>query len=134
MEMLFDGTLLGRLDRWETVSLFVAFLVLAVALYRWLLMKWRSNVDLIAYAYLQPPILDSETGYFRVRVEIPKREDIRLDLLDAEERSLKNILEGIQEIGEQDLILDMSNYPEGKYFISMITPDQKLLKRFDIKK
>lgn len=134
MEMLFDGTLLGRLDRWETVSLFVAFLVLAVALYRWLLMKWRSNVDLIAYAYLQPPTLDSETGHFRVRVEIPKREDIRLDLLDAEERSLKNILEGIQEIGEQDLILDMSNYPEGKYFISMITPDQKLLKRFDIKK
>lgn len=134
MEMLFDGTVLGRLDRWETVSLFVAFLVLVVALYRWLLMKWRSNVDLIAYAYLHPPRLDSETGRFKVRVEIPKREDIRLDLLDADERDLKSILEGPQEIGEKDLTLDMSNYPEGKYFIRMITPDQKLLKRFDLKK
>ena len=125
-----EGTWLEHIDTLEMVSLFVAMLVLGLAVYRWLLLHWRSSVDLRAYAYLHRPFL-ADDGELTVRLEVLKAESIKVELLDASEAALNTILDGEQASGDLELPIDMTGRGAGSYYLRMTTPDQTMLKRFE---
>lgn len=115
-------------DKIKVASLIVATLVLLSAIYKWLKIKWRSDVELRKYAYLQPlPNMFLKSSNTLV-IEVAIEQHIYLAL--EQEGKVSTLLhDAISPAGELSCELLMSEHAPGDYDLVMVTSDQKILKR-----
>ncbi|NNC83292.1 MAG: hypothetical protein HKN79_06920 [Flavobacteriales bacterium] len=116
-------------EKLKIASVVVASLVLLVSIYRWLLQKWRSDVNLRRYAYLYP--LDGNVLLRKqsIKVEVPVSQFIELSLTDENGRATE-LFNGEAPEGMLEVELDMSQMATGDYELKLSTDDQTALKRY----
>jgi hypothetical protein len=114
-------------EKLKIASLVVACLVLFITVYRWILQKWRADVSLRKYAYFQPLPSKEVRVKEALVIEVPLAQDLTLKLAKAD--TIVHVLyDGMAEVGDLELELDMTPYEKGAYELTMITQDQTTIK------
>ena len=111
----------------RTVLLVTLSIMVAIILYYRLLKHFQKNMDKKPYAVLLP--FEYREDKLLISIEIPKRTEVSLDLLDSKENNLRSLLNGDQEIGRVNVELDPKELPEDALFLRMSSDGQNILRR-----
>lgn len=115
-------------DKLKVISLVTASLVLLVSIYRWLIIRWRNDVDLRKYAYFIPLKSRYLKSSEELMIEVPERQQIQLEL-ESESGLRETLFKGSAPIGLLKIPLEMSEKKSGDYLIIMHCDDQKAIKK-----
>jgi len=113
----------------QIAALIVAALVLLVAIYRWLLLKWRNDATLRKYAYLHSLSSANLPAHEVLRIDIPEPQHVQLRLKGANQFD-RLLLDEQLPVGLCEYPLELSQLPHGEYELVMISQDQESMKRF----
>jgi len=119
-------------EKIEIMSLVVAILVVLVAIYRYLLNRWRSKIDLREYPYLMPIQGRTLTGVASVSVQCPEAQEVSLHFLDREDKLLHTINEGRVKAGINDFSIDTTVFETGTYYIRLKSKGQVDTRRVEV--
>lgn len=114
-------------DRIRIASLITAGIVLIFAIYRWLLIRWRSDVNLRKYALFRSLPSNQLAPVQLLEVEVPVAQDIRLTL-EQGDRVEAVLHEGEVAAGILQVRLDMRSHAAGDYSLVMHCDDQRMVK------
>lgn len=115
-------------DKLKIASLITASLVLLVTIYRWLLQKWRNDVNLRKYARFMPLKSSRIRATEELKVEVPASQYVQLTM-ESDTGVVDTIYDGQAPIGTLTLHLDMSKKEAGDYMLVMTCDDQKAIKK-----
>lgn len=115
-------------DKLKVASLLVASLILIVSVYRWILLKWRSDVSLRKYAFLHSLPSPHVKSRFDVEVDVPESQFIRIYLVDEKGAEFEVYAQETQP-GEIKISVSMEERSAGQYELTMQSPDQISVKK-----
>jgi hypothetical protein len=119
-------------DKLEWVVLAMVVVLLAAAIYRFVLIQWRSNVDLRQYPFLRPLASRNLIGSVQLEIEMPDSYQVTLSLLDQSEHLVETIHDGELDAGLHSFTLDSDAHQAGSYFLQLTSKGQVDLKRIEI--
>jgi hypothetical protein len=122
------------MEHLEKILLFSTGILFVIVAYKWLLRRLRKN-DVIPneFPYLFPIESQYLSAIAFLKYELPIPTHILITLLDSDNEVLEKISELDQKSGIHVFKIDTSLYPNGFYFIKVITSDQKIERRVEIK-
>ena len=115
-------------DKLKIISLITASLILLVTIYRWLLQKWRSDVNMRKYAYFSSLKSSHVRAMEELQVEVPVAQRVRL-ALESDAGDVDTIYDDQAPIGTLKIPLDMSKKAVGDYMLVMSCDDQQAIKK-----
>ena len=115
-------------DKIKLISLVTASLVLIVSIYRWLIIRWRNDVDLRKYAYFIPLKSRYLNSSEELIIEVPECQQIQLEL-ESESGVSETLFNGPAPAGQLKIPLEMSEKKSGDYLIIMYCDDQKAIRK-----
>ena len=121
-------------EKIEIISLVVAALVVIIGLYRYMLMRWRSDVNLRTYPFLKVPsgrFLEHDTTV--VQVDCPSSQTIELALLDEKEEMVIAIHTGQIDAGLHSFEVQSEKFTAGVYYLRLKSNGQVDTRRIDKK-
>ena len=115
-------------DKLKLISLVTAGLVLLVSIYRWLLVRWRNDVNLRKYAKFKSLKSSRLRVLEELMIEVPEEQQISL-VLESSEGQIESLYDQFSVVGDLKILLDMSARPEGEYLLVMRSDDQQMIKK-----
>lgn len=119
-------------ERIEIASLIMAALVVIVALYRYILTRWRSDVDLRSYPFLKLINGRKWSGVVQLGVDCPTEQQLSVDLLDSTEQPLQSVFAGRMDVGFHQFEVDTAPLAEGTYYIQLKSLGQVDTRRVEV--
>jgi 4-amino-4-deoxy-L-arabinose transferase-like glycosyltransferase len=115
-------------DKLKLISLITAILVLIVAIYRWLLVRWRNDANLRTYARFKALKSSRLRVMEELVIEVPESQHISLTL-ESSERPSEFLYNQVSDVGSLKILLDMTSRPEGDYELIMRSDNQQMIKK-----
>lgn len=125
-----EQELLNSLDSWEIISLFVSFLVVSIAIYRWLMIRWQADVNLKKYVFVHGIPGRRLDGPFDIELEVPEDQQVVL-AISQDGNVLKTIHNGPMTKGKHVVGVDCRGMTAGKYALAISTDGQEDIKLFE---
>lgn len=112
----------------RTVLLGTLIVVAAIVLYVRLIQHFKKDMDKRKYAVLLPfTLIGDKLQFF---IEVPERMEVQVEVLDDKEQQLSSLVSGMQEEGDQELILE--ELPESAQFIRLTSKGQQTTRRIRV--
>ena len=120
----------NKFDSLEVICLVVSLILVIVALYRWVIIKWQSQVDLRKYVFMEGLPARIMTNNFKVSLDVPEKQMVKLGIQNGHE-SEHTFFNGPLESGRHQIEVPMEDKPKGEYIITLISEGQEDQKRFE---
>jgi hypothetical protein len=120
-----------EIEKFLLVTTGILFIVVG---YKWLLRRLRKN-DIIPdeFPYLFPIESSFVSGVVELKYEIPFATLVRISLLNAEHQEELEISNTEKAKGTHTLPLNSVKYSNGFYYLMLVTSEQKIERRIEIK-
>jgi hypothetical protein len=115
-----------------SLMLIVGFF-LAFYWYRHLMRKFAGKRALQKFVTLRPMTRGDFQGEVFVSFEIPSETQIRITLLNAEEKEIHLYHESVHPKGILNIRCLSTDFPDGEYYFLCSTPNQQLQRKFRIR-
>ncbi len=112
----------------KIASVVVALLILLVSIYRWMLLKWRSDVSMRKYAFFHSLPSSRVSELFHIRIDVPEEQEIQVLIINSS-GTFEEVYNKLSPEGDLALEINMNGREKGTYEILMITSDQQSMKK-----
>jgi hypothetical protein len=120
----------NAMDSWEVISLLVSFLVVVIAIYRWLMVRWQSDVNLKRYVFVHGVPERRLDGPFEMHLDVPIEQHVILSISKGEDL-MRTVHDGTLTAGSHRIGVDCQGLETGPYSIMVTTEGQVDIKKFD---
>jgi len=122
----------NRFDSLEVVSLAVSAGVVIIAIYRWLLIKWQSEVNLRSYVFMHGLGAKHFSEPFKVHLDVPEEQEVSL-IIEKDKDTSHCIHDGILKKGSHEISVSMKEMTSGDYRLILKSDGQEDMKLFSWK-
>ena len=119
---------------WENLKipmLVSSILLFAIALYFYLLRKWKFRARVGVYPFLHSLENMKVNSTILIRFDLPYRDEIKINILDGNEVIIDTISDEILEQGQHSVKFDTAILKTGEYYYQLISSRQNNIKRFE---
>jgi hypothetical protein len=116
-------------DSLEVICLLVSLFVVIVAIYRWLMIKWQSEVNLRKYVFMHA-LPDQRLDLpFSVTIDVPVEQEVQVSVRDSVNKETE-VLSKVFIKGSHEFTIPMTDLKRGEYMLVLKSEGQEDMKKF----